>query len=155
MNASVKDKSNRGLKYDGKDVQDFESTIDENLACWIKYVEKNGLSVPGTTKEFDIARSAQWLMFELVCRLCFGYAVGFVEKHEDCYHFQKTLEERLPIVEKFAVLTEMNTWIKFISYLPLVRRVLPSPQDKDGIGAILKVQSFIAFRPHHTLDHSI
>ena len=52
-NASVKENSKNGLKYDGKDVQDFESTIDENLACWVKYVEENGLSVPGTTKEFD------------------------------------------------------------------------------------------------------
>lgn len=129
-------------------MQDFESTIDENLACWIKYVEENGLSVPGTTTEFDIARSVQWLMFDLVCRLCFGSPVGFVEKHGDCYHFQKTLEERLPIVEKFAVFTEMNAWIKFISYLPLIRRVLPSPQDQEGIGRILGVRLFYIFQRH-------
>ncbi|KAF2188485.1 putative benzoate 4-monooxygenase cytochrome P450 [Zopfia rhizophila CBS 207.26] len=123
--------------YDGKDVENFESTIDENLACWLRYVDRHGLSAVNTTVEFDIARSIQWLLFDMICRLCLGEPVGFVEDHKDHYHFQKTLEERLPVVEKFAVMTEVNSWIRFISMIPFLRRVLPSSRDQDGIGAVL------------------
>lgn len=141
----VEDRLMQAYSYDGKGVEGFDSTIDENLDCWVKYIEENALCAPGATKEFDIARSIQWLLFDMVCCLCFGYPVGFVENYDDCYHIQKTLEERLPIVEKFAVMTGMNVWIKIISYLPLFHRVLPSSRDKDGLGAILGVKFFYAF----------
>ncbi|GAD97232.1 putative P450 monooxygenase [Paecilomyces variotii No. 5] len=123
--------------YHGKDVDQFEAILDQNMAAWLTYVENNGVSVPGHPREFEIARSVQWLLYDMVCRLCFGHPFGFVEKHSDCYQFQQTLEERLPIVEKFAVLTEVNTWIKFISHIPVLRDVLPAPSDENGIGAIL------------------
>lgn len=128
-------------------MEDFEKTIDENLAFWVNYIELNGQSGPGATNQFDMARSIQWLLFDMVCRLFFGSPIGFVEKHHDCHSFQRTLEERLPIVEKFAVLTEMNALIKVVSYLPLVRRLLPSSRDQAGIGAILGVKSSHALIP--------
>lgn len=94
------------------------------------------MSGKNATLEFDIARSIQWLLFDIICRLCFGKPIGFIEDHKDHYHFQKTLEERLPIVEKFMVISEVNTWMRFISAIPVLRRVLPSTRDSDGIGAI-------------------
>ncbi|KAI9783035.1 MAG: hypothetical protein M1816_001612 [Peltula sp. TS41687] len=102
--------------YEGKDIDGFEAAIDENLVEWIQYLQKHGLSYPGMTRKFDIARSIQ---------------------HDDCYGFQETLEERLPIVEKLAVITELNTILKIISFIPLLRRILPSAQDQYGIGKIL------------------
>jgi hypothetical protein len=46
------------LQYEGKDILGLEATLDENMVEWIQYIEKNGLSCPGMTTEFDIARSA-------------------------------------------------------------------------------------------------
>lgn len=115
------------------------------MAAWLNYIENNGTSVTDRPREFEMARSIQWLLYDMVCRLCFGHPFGFVEKHSDCYQFQQTLEERLPIVEKFAVLTEVNTWVKLISHIPVLRNVLPAPSDKNGIGAILGVCLFFVF----------
>lgn len=129
-----------GLQYEGKDTVGAEATINENLVEWIQYIEMNGLSYPGMTTEFDIARSIQWLLFDMICRLCFGHPFGFISKHEDCYDFQKTLEERLPIVEIFAVVTEMSRILRFVSHVPLLKRVLPSAKDQSGIGKILGVR---------------
>jgi hypothetical protein len=106
----------------------------------MSYVERNGLSDPGKTCEFEIARSIQWLLFDMVCRLCFGHPFGFIDKHEDCYDFQKMLDDRLPIVEKCAVLTEVNTWLRLIASVPILRNVIPSPRDSTGVGAILGVR---------------
>ncbi|RAH69244.1 cytochrome P450 [Aspergillus aculeatinus CBS 121060] len=125
--------------YQGKDLPQMEKTIDHNLLFWLEYIQKHALTTPDRHVAFDLARSIQWLLFDMVCHLCLGHSLGFVDQHEDCFGFQNVLETRLPIVEKFAVFTEVNTWIKVISRIPWVRRVLPTPQDQDGIGAILGV----------------
>jgi hypothetical protein len=75
----------------------------------------------------------------MICRLCLGEPLGFIERHEDMFDFQKTLEHRLPIVEKLAIFTEMNVWIRTASRIPFLNRMIPSKQDRGGIGAILGV----------------
>ena len=75
----------------------------------------------------------------MICRLCFGHPFGFVEKHADCHDFLKTLEERLPIVEKFSIYTEVSSLLSFISYMPWLNRILPSATDRNGIGKIIGV----------------
>ncbi|BCS06636.1 hypothetical protein ALUC_11017S [Aspergillus luchuensis] len=125
--------------YQGKDIPQMEHAIDRNLLTWLDYIQKHAVTTQERHVAFDMARSIQWLLFDMVCHLCLGHPLGFIDQHEDCYGFQNVLETRLPIVEKFAIFTEVNTWIKMISHIPIVRRVLPSPKDKDGIGAIMGV----------------
>ena len=75
----------------------------------------------------------------MICVLCFGRPFGFVSEHADCYHLLKTLEERLPIVEKFSIFTEMNHLLSLISRILLLKRILPSAADRNGIGKIIGV----------------
>ncbi len=86
-----------------------------------------------------MGRSIQWLLYDMICRLCLGHPVGFVDEHQDQYEFQSVLENRLPIVEKFAIMTEVNLWLRIIDRIPVLRRVLPSSRDKSGVGVILRV----------------
>ena len=126
--------------YDGKDIEGFEEDIDQSLREWIQYVEKHGVSSPGhPCKEFEIGMSVQYLVTDMICRLCFGFPFGFVAKHADCHDFLKTLQERLPIVEKFSIYTEVSSLLSFISYIPYVKRILPSAKDASGIGRIIGV----------------
>lgn len=106
---------------------------------WIAYIERNSISTSQAMKPFDIARSIQWLDFDLICQLCFGHGLGFIANHSDRYDFQKTLDERLPIVEQIGVLTEFGSILKFISRVPFLNQVLPSAKDKSGVGKILGV----------------
>ena len=69
----------------------------------LEYIQKHALTTPDRHVAFDLARSIQWLLFDMVCHLCLGHSLGFVDQHEDCFGFQNVLETRLPIVEKFAV----------------------------------------------------
>ena len=128
--------------YDGKDIEGFEEDIDQSLQEWIQYVEKHGVSSPGhPSKEFEIGMSIQYLVTDMICRLCFGFPFGFVAKHADCHDFLKTLQERLPIVEKFSIYTEVSSLLSFISYIPYVKRILPSAKDANGIGRIIGVMT--------------
>ena len=133
--------TNFASQYDGKDVEGFEEGIEESLQEWIRYVEIHGVSYPGgPIKEFEIGSSVQYLVTDTICRLCFGRPFGFIVKHADCYDFLKTLEERLPIVEKFSIYTEVGTLLSMISYVPWLKRILPSPHDENGIGRIIGVR---------------
>ena len=100
----------------------------------------NGVSSASETIKFDMACSIQYLTTDLITQLCFGEPFGFVKTHSDVFNFLETLESRLPIVEKFTVLVEINTLISFIAATPLLNRVLPQPTDKDGIGRITGVR---------------
>lgn len=80
----------------------------------------------------------------MICRLCFGRPLGFIANHGDCYEFLQTLEQRLPIVEKFSIYTEVSSLLSFISYIPWLNRVLPSATDKNGIGRLIGVNYTLA-----------
>ncbi|TGO57251.1 hypothetical protein BELL_1355g00010 [Botrytis elliptica] len=123
--------------YDGKDIEGLEATIDNNMREWIAYIEHNSKSTSQAMKPFDIARSIQWLDFDLICQLCFGHGLGFIANHSDRYDFQKTLDERLPIVEQIGVLAEFDSILRFISRVLFLNQVLPSAKDKSGVGNIL------------------
>ncbi|KAL8902778.1 MAG: hypothetical protein Q9207_004386 [Kuettlingeria erythrocarpa] len=126
--------------YEGKEVKGFEQDIQGSLQEWIMYVQKHGVSSPdGPPKDFEIGQSIQYLVTDTICLLCFGRPFGFVAKHADCYDFLKTLEERLPIVEKFSIFTEVNHLLALISHIPWLKRILPSATDSKGIGKIIGV----------------
>jgi hypothetical protein len=128
------------LQYEGKEIEGFEQGIDASIADWTSYIEQHGVSKPGSSiEEFEIGRSIQYLITDMICRLCFGFPFGFTEKHADCYDFLKTLEERLPIIEKFSVYTELSCLLSLIAYVPWLNRILPSAKDQNGIGRIIGV----------------
>ncbi|KAL8869935.1 MAG: hypothetical protein Q9174_003899, partial [Haloplaca sp. 1 TL-2023] len=120
------------IQYDGKDIDNFERDIEQSLQNWITYIEKNGVSYPdGACKDFEIGRSIQYHVTDMICLLCFGYPFGFVAKHADCFDFLRTLEERLPMVEKFSIFAEVNRLLVVISHVPLLKRILPSATDTN------------------------
>ncbi|KAL8848824.1 MAG: hypothetical protein Q9221_006163 [Calogaya cf. arnoldii] len=126
--------------YEGRDVDNFGQDIEQNLQEWIIYVQKHGVSYPnGPHKDFEIGRSIQYLVTDMICLLLFGRTFGFVAKHADCFDFLKTLEERLPIVEKFSIFTEINQLLALVSHIPWLKRILPSARDSNGIGKIIGI----------------
>ncbi|KAF5878865.1 putative benzoate 4-monooxygenase cytochrome p450 protein [Botrytis fragariae] len=107
------------------------------MRVWVGYIEHNSISTSQAMKPFDNARSIQWLDFDLICQLCFEHGLGFISNHSDRYDFQKTLDERLSIVEQIGVLAEFGSILRFISRVTFLNQVLPSAKDKSGVGKIL------------------
>ncbi|KAL8781671.1 MAG: hypothetical protein Q9213_005888 [Squamulea squamosa] len=134
--------------YGGKDVEGVEAAIDTRLNEWLLQIDRKWISSPGETKRFDIGRSIQFLTTDIISHLSFGEPLGFVKNERDMYDFLQTLESRLPIVEQFSVLTELNTILVTLSNIGwLKKRLIPSPADRSGVGRILGVsQKVIAKR---------
>jgi hypothetical protein len=93
-----------------------------------------------------MARSVQYLTTDIISHLCFGEPFGFTKFHTDVHGFIATLESRLPIVENFSVITELNTVLSLLSYIPAIKRLmLPQTTDSDGLGRILGVSKISSF----------
>ena len=129
------------MQYGGRDVPEMEAIIDERFAEWISYVEQCWTSSAETTRVFDIARSVQYLTTDIITHLCFGAPMGFVRKHEDLHEFLQTLENRLPIAERFSVFHELFTFLAIVTRIPVLKRhLIPNKEDGFGVGRILRVR---------------
>ncbi|KAL6713983.1 hypothetical protein ACLMJK_008477 [Lecanora helva] len=134
--------------YGGKDIESMENAIDTRLKEWIYLIDRAWVSGPWETRKFDIGRSIQFLMTDIISHLSFGEPLGFVQHQKDMHDFFRTLETRLRIVEQFSVLTEFNTLlVKLSSIKWLKRKLIPSATDHHGVGRILRVSS----RPSRSL----
>ncbi|TVY51209.1 Cytochrome P450 monooxygenase gsfF [Lachnellula cervina] len=126
--------------YAGNDVDELESTINERIAEWISYIRCNAASDASKTVRFDMARSMQYLTTDVISHLCFGEPFGFVKTHGDVYGFIATLESRLPFIENFSVIVELNRVLSAICSVPFLKnRLLPQPTDEDGLGKIVGI----------------
>ena len=107
----------------------------------MKKVDEDWTSSSNNTKRFDISRMTLYLTMDVITHLLFGDPFGFVRTQSDMHGFFKILQERLPVVEQLSVLTELCSLLLFISYIPWVKNILPSPRDKQGIGRVMKVRA--------------
>lgn len=125
--------------YAGKDIQGLETAVDERIDEFISAIEKRWLSVPGKTTSLDIARRLQFLTIDIITHLCFGKPIGFVQSDADKYNFIATIEAQLPIVQHFSVILILNSVFRLVSSVPVLRRlVVPSANDRSGVGIIMK-----------------
>ena len=128
----------------------MEAIIDERFSEWISYIDQHWTSLPGETKNYDIARSVQYLTTDIISHLCFGQPIGFVEEHKDIHDFRKTLESRLPIAEQFSVIVEYFSLLSTLSRIPWIKRnLVPQNTDTTGVGKILGVCFFQMAFMHH------
>lgn len=126
--------------YAGKDIEGLEDIVDERITEFIDRIEKNWVSAPGHTRPFDIARRVQFFTIDTITHVCFGRPMGFVESDTDKHNFIATIETQLPIVQHFSVILSLNTVLRWIAMIPPLRRlVVPSSQDKNGIGLVMGV----------------
>lgn len=91
------------------------------------------------TKTADLSKWIQYLTMDVITFLLFGEAFGYARTQTDVYGFLQIVQERLPIVEQFSLLTELCTVILGVSYVPWLKNILPSQRDEWGIGKVMNV----------------
>lgn len=127
--------------YAGRDVEGLEDMIDERIQDFVEVIERKWLSDDNGTNAFDIAKRVQFLAVDMITHICFGKPMGFVKTDSDVSNFLKTIESQLPIVQHFSVIIEINDLLHWLVGLPFMRRlIVPSSQDKSGIGIIMGVR---------------
>ncbi|KAL5331052.1 hypothetical protein ACEPPN_000581 [Leptodophora sp. 'Broadleaf-Isolate-01'] len=120
--------------YSGKELENMEQKIDENVANLVSLVEKY-LTTGSTYKPFDFGRKAQFFTLDVITHLAYGKAFGFLTTDSDVYEYIKTVEETLPA----AMLVTVLPWMNWLLQTKLVKRILPSEKDPIGFGKLLGI----------------
>ncbi|KAK2051337.1 putative benzoate 4-monooxygenase cytochrome P450 [Colletotrichum caudatum] len=111
--------------YAGKDIQGLEIAVDGIIAEFVSAIEQRWLS---------------FLTIVTITHLCFGKPMGFVRSDTEKYNFIGTIEAQLPIVQHFSVILVLNSVLRLLSSVPVLRRlVVPTANDRSGIGIIIKL----------------
>ncbi|KAL9117204.1 MAG: hypothetical protein Q9187_006263, partial [Circinaria calcarea] len=125
--------------YGGRDVDYVESSVDNRVNEVMRTIDERWISTPDNTKRLDISMMIQYLSMDVITHLLFGKPFGYVHTYTDVHGFIQIIKERLPIVEQFFVLTELCDLLLFVSYVPGLRSILPSPRDNWGIGKVMGI----------------
>lgn len=87
-------------------------------------------------KVMDFARLAQYFTLDVLSKIAFGSAFGYLDANEDLYDYNKTSAQFLPILE----MVTNHPSIRFIMTSPIVQALAaPKGTDKIGQGRILGI----------------
>ena len=127
------------MQYSGKDVEGIEDKANALIGECMKTIDRNWTSELNDTKIFDISRMIQYLTMDVITQLLFGDPFGDVRTQSDVYGLLKMTRERLATVGVMALFPELYSLLLFISYIPLLKGILPNRRDKHGIGRAMEV----------------
>jgi hypothetical protein len=118
-------------QYSGKEVENLEATIDQNVLRLIDLLDTKYISA---NKPFDFGRKAQFLTLDVISDLAFGRPFGDVASDSDVYEYIRTIEDNLPTIIISAVLP----WLLAVLSSPVFRSFIPSEKDALGLGRTMK-----------------
>jgi hypothetical protein len=121
------------LQYSGKEVENLEHSIDQNIAALILLINKY-VHRPGEYKPMDFGRKAQYFTLDIISTVAYGKPFGYLSMDTDVHDYIKITEEVLPAIMIIAILP----WINWILQTRIVKSVLPSDRDPIGFGKIMR-----------------
>nr|XP_036576508.1 benzoate 4-monooxygenase cytochrome p450 [Colletotrichum truncatum]KAF6783265.1 benzoate 4-monooxygenase cytochrome p450 [Colletotrichum truncatum] len=124
-------RSRMAAGYSGKEVENLEAKIDENIVRLMHLIEK----YVSKDKEFDFGIKAQYYTLDVISDLAFGEPFGDVESDSDVHQYIHTMEENMPNI----VLTAALPWLLKLFSSPLFRSLLPSEKDAIGVGKTIGI----------------
>ncbi|KAF7558832.1 hypothetical protein G7046_g5333 [Stylonectria norvegica] len=129
-------RSKMSAGYGGREVENLESKIDQNIIAFMKLLG----DYAATSKVVDFGRKAQFFTLDVISDLAFGTPFGFLETDSDVYEYIKTTEENLPMV----MVTTVIPWLIKMLSSPLFKRLLPSEKDMLGFGRVMGIAKEVA-----------
>ncbi|RMY60988.1 hypothetical protein D0863_11426 [Hortaea werneckii] len=134
--------------YSGKDNQHLELDINHQLLKLLSLIEGKYVTKPeqGVFKVMDISRETSFFTLDVISKVAFGTAFGFLDLDDDPFGYLINLAQMLPAIIVFGVYTELTNIMK----IPLVKAALPKSTDKRGLG---RVMGFAADRVRERFDH--
>ncbi|KAI4621623.1 hypothetical protein J4E80_003993 [Alternaria sp. BMP 0032] len=122
--------------YNGRETQGLEGLIDDQVKTLINVVRNRYVvSSPGKGQPLlDLAAITKYFTMDVITRMGFGKAVGYLEDETDHYEFLGTVDELWPRMSTVADIR----WIRKIAFSPFVLKLVgPKSSDKKGFGALM------------------
>ncbi|KDN62705.1 putative cytochrome P450 [Colletotrichum sublineola] len=134
LHADLRSKMAAG--YSGKEVENLEAKVDENILRLIDLVD----SYVSEDKPFDFGLKAQYFTLDVITDLAFGKPFGDLASDSDVHEYIHTAEKNMPNV----VLTTVLPWLLALLSSPLFRCLLPSDKDAIGLGKTIGIVKQVA-----------
>ncbi|KAF6835612.1 benzoate 4-monooxygenase cytochrome p450 [Colletotrichum musicola] len=124
-------RSQMAAGYSGKEVENLEAKIDENVLRFMGLIDK----YVAEDKPFDFGKKAQYFTLDVISDLAFGTPFGDLASDSDVHEYIHTMEENMPNV---FLTTVMPSLLSLLSS-PLFRSLLPSEKDAIGVGKTIGI----------------
>ncbi|KAF5621036.1 cytochrome P450 monooxygenase [Fusarium tjaetaba] len=130
-------RSKMAAAYSGKEVDNIETTVDENVERLLELLDYEYISedIP-----FDFGYKAQYFTLDVISALGFGEAFGDLETDSNVNgYITATKESMLTIIT-----TTVMPWLIKLLQLPIFKSILPSEMDKAGVGRVMVIAKKVA-----------
>ncbi|WYZ41627.1 hypothetical protein EsH8_V_000522 [Colletotrichum jinshuiense] len=135
-NEHTKLRSKMAAGYSGREVENLEEKIDDNLLRLIRLID----DYIDTGKPFDFGRKAQFFTLDVISDIAFGEPFGFMATDSDVHGYIEQTEKAMPLFMAVTVFP----WIIRMFASPLFRAVLPSEKDRLGFGKVMGIAKKVA-----------
>ncbi|PHH60644.1 hypothetical protein CDD81_1395 [Ophiocordyceps australis] len=123
--------------YSGKEVEDLECKIDRNIMALVNLIDSKYVSA---NQPFDFGRKAQFLTLDVISDLAFGKAFGDLDTDSDVHEYIATMESSMPNI----MVTTVLPWLASLLASPLLRWMMPSDKDANGLGRAMAIAKHVA-----------
>lgn len=120
------------IQYSGKENPRLEGEIDEILGVLIDVIEERHISTGGDLKVVDFAVLSSYYGLDVLSRIAYGRAFGWMKEDRDLYDWSKETGVLLPLTVFSGAIPLAGTvfgWLRVLAG--------PNPKDKHGIGQVL------------------
>ncbi|KAL6874463.1 cytochrome P450 [Trichoderma longibrachiatum] len=122
--------------YAGRDVDNIEPTIDNNIRDFMRLLAEYA----DRRRPVDLGRKVQYFTLDVISDLAYGAPFGFVETDTDVYEYIQTTEKNLPMVMVITVFP----WLLTLLNSRILKGLLPSTKDRLGFGRIMSIAKDVA-----------
>lgn len=117
--------------YTGREILDMEVGVDEQVGTLLS-VMRDRYAHPG--RHLELAEVTAFFTMDVITRLAFGEAFGYLARETDLYGFLGGLKVLWPSISAAADVS----WMRRILFsTPFLRLFGPTPRDKTGFGALM------------------
>ncbi|KAI9817412.1 MAG: hypothetical protein M1827_001021 [Pycnora praestabilis] len=120
--------------YAGKGNPYLERDVDDQVASLVDLIERKYLSSGSDLRRLDFATVAQYFTLDVITKIAYGDAFGYLAKDEDLHEYIKTTREVVP----FFILCQSVPSILYFFQSRLMHALMgPKPHDKKGMGRLM------------------
>ncbi|POR38486.1 Pisatin demethylase [Tolypocladium paradoxum] len=137
-------RSKMAAGYSGKEVENLEAKINQNVMALINLIDSKYVSA---NKAFDFGRKAQYFTLDVISDLAFGEPFGDIATDSDVHEYISTMEANMPTI----IVTTVLPWLMVLLSSPLFKWMMPSEKDVIGLGRTMAIAKQVAaerFGPH-------
>ncbi|KAI4278019.1 MAG: hypothetical protein LQ337_001348 [Flavoplaca oasis] len=137
---SISPRCSQSDQYAGKGIQDIQSAVDQIVGNWIQCLREGWSSTPRQARDFDIGKRIQFLAVDITTKLCLGESFRCIEEDRDQHAFLDTVRTATPVSLQLSLFPAFTKALyHLIKVVPIHHFVVPSAEDKSGIGTVMGV----------------